>query len=155
MSNDLAGPWLTVNASEITTDTAVHVGEILSTPSPYDIPVAVRINEGDASDPAFCVELKYIGGDERLSRQDVTADLEVFYGARSGRIYRVMVDTKLAKSGARDRLDSVKDALHWILEKNLASSVSMTNCKLVEKTVKEHETDLLRQLTAFGSHAHR
>jgi hypothetical protein len=154
MTVNFVGPWIEVNPSEVVKG-VTYVRDSSgnqSTPSPYDIPLAVRINEGGLQDPAFSIELRYVGGQEQ-TRSNVVADCEVQLGARSGRVYRVLVDTKHATHGGRQDMLLVKRAIEGLTKQAALDEVPGVNYKLACIAVEKHEQELVGQLVRFNTRA--
>lgn len=143
------GPWINVNPAEIVKSKALSADQegVESSPSPYDVPMAVRIDEGDLADPAYAVELRYLGGDERTRRNRV-ADLVVETGAKSGRVYRVIVEAKESGHRARAGVEQIAKALESA-KVNPSHLLHLVNVFMVGKAIEAHADDLARQLTKF------
>lgn len=153
MSVQTYGPWINVNPAELTrSDVRSDSQEgIESSPSPYDVPMAVRIDEGDLADPAYAVELRYLGGEEITLRNQL-ADLVVEVGAKSGRVYRVIVEAKDTERRAKSDVEKIAKELELIKEAS-SSLLHFVNVHMVGKAIGVHAADLTRQLTKFSSKA--
>lgn len=139
------GPWINVSPSEVVGPTGVTSGPegIESSPSPYDVPMALRIDEGDLADPAYAVELRYLGGDERTSRNRI-ADLEVEVGTKSGRLYRIIVEAKSIDRRARSDVQKVAKVLEGAHVS--PSGAHQFNMVLVSRAIDVHADELAQQL---------
>jgi len=131
MNSAVIGSWINVDPAEVIGDPEQREGVQVS-PSPYDIPLALRINEGDPNDPAYAVEI----------------------GTKSGRVYRVLISTKLASSGARKRVFELTQAIQDFRVPSTFIHAS-TNRDMVKRALVIHEAELLRQLDDLElSHGH-
>lgn len=142
-------PWIDLKASELVNSALITQEEgVQSTPSPYDVPMALRIDEGDAGDPSYAFELLYLGGDERTQRNRI-ADLAVEIGEKSGRVYRVIIGTKLAATRARADVERIAKQLETGVAE--LSKVRSANVFMVGKAIEAHAGDLATQLTHLGA----
>lgn len=137
MSQSYAGEWVQLDADKLVLATSEAGLQVL--PSQYDVPVAIRINEGEPNEPSYAVEVRYVGGtDERTQRQRLTDDIDAEIGKVSGRVYRLLVSSH--RVGAREQLGAVVEAI---------GTLSATkNVNMVCRAVKLHEAELLSQLQA-------
>lgn len=150
MSHGTVGQWVQLDPSNLVLGTEDSGLQVL--PSPYDVPVAVRINEGDPEDPSYAVEVRYLGGSsESTQSQHPTADINVEVGSRSGRVYRVLVDKKLASAGARTQLGALADAVAKVAAYGKSRTPFASNAQMVSKAMQLHERELLSELARLGS----
>jgi hypothetical protein len=150
VSTHLVGRWIDVDPREVVVSTEVNPG-VQGSPSPYDIPLALRVNEGDPGDPVLVVELRYLGGREPTVRKGVL-DVEVELGAGSGRVHAIRVDARRALHEGRRSLGVLKRAIAELeaLPIMTRPSAARAHYQTVRRAVELHERDLLRQLQAFG-----
>ena len=148
MTDATVGRWVTVDPGKVVKSSS-EAGGLQVLPSPYDVPVAVRINEGDPTDPSYAVEVRYLGGSEERTRKGQSvADVDVEVGRSSGRIYRVLIDAKLAKSSGRTHLDEVAKAV------NALNAQPKGNAGMVSAAVLLLEKELVKQLNDLGRMVH-
>jgi hypothetical protein len=144
------GPWIQVDPGAVVDrDSPEGVGVVVS-PSPFDIPLALRINEGNLKDQAYCVELRYLGGEEEQTKFERVSSLECKVGLKSGRVYAVMVDTSQAQNSKRASLDFVTQALRDVGGRVEGFS-GLAKYKLASKAVESRESDLVNQLKLWHS----
>lgn len=144
------GHWIETNAQEVVSNAVSQsaVDGMTLVPSPYDVPLAFRVVEGDPTDPAYSVEVMYLGGNEQTTRK-LAADLEVQVGTKSGRIYKVLIDTKHAKGGGRAHLSQMDKALKQ-LQGSVAGRSTKTNYDLVRYIMMSNEESIIRQLAEMA-----
>ncbi len=149
------GHWIEVDTSSLVRQVSGrppgHVGLTVS-PSPYDVPLALRVVEGDRADPGFLVEVRYLGGIEQMKAVGGRSEFQLQVGKNSGRLYRVLVGSKPAKEGARVHLDSMTKAIDH-LRRQTRNMSTKTNYELVRRVVQAKEPEIVSQLREFASSA--
>lgn len=154
MNTVKTGQWIEVDPSKavasVLRDGEGSASGVQVSPSPYDIPLAVRVVEGDPVDPAYEVEIRYLGGQEGTSAPPPDASIGLVVGVRSGRLYRIVVNGQVAAAGARQNLDSVIKAIERFREAREAQGARTVNCSLVDFAVRSRESELVAQLAQTG-----
>ena len=147
------GNWIDVDTSQVIPQVSGkppgHHGVTVS-PSPYDVPLAFRVVEGDPADPAFSVEVRYLGGSERTKVVGSGSNFELQVGEKSGRLYRVFVNSKLAKEGARIHMGSLAKAIDELRSHTPLMS-RKTNYELVRRIVEANGVTIVTQLKGLAS----
>lgn len=139
------GDWMEIDPVEVsdqvhgTPGAAVHLS-----PSPYDVPIAMRVVEGDPLDPAYGIELVYITGREPTVMFNTGPGLGVEVGKSSRRIYKVNVDP-VQTQFRRNVLDSVKAAIAALTQEQRVGSPSL-NYAIVERAFATKQNAIIDQL---------
>lgn len=152
MSFHKIGPWINVDSENVLSKSLPLMDSdgFAYSPSPYDVPLAVRIDEGDIADPAFAVEFRYLGDVERkIDRNHVTDNLSVDLGVRSGRVYRVIVSAHGVECNRGKEIESVARELESYNSSLSVGALTYDcsgNFSLIGKAIDFHKSELSKQL---------
>lgn len=111
--------------------------------SPFDIPEAVR-GDYNARLDRFVIEFKYLGGTEDLVIGFEDKELSLWFGKKSGCLYKIHVDVKQMETesiGVRLMLD-VDTALKSLEHKKKYHN-RIRHFKAAKAAIKENESELL------------
>lgn len=144
------GHWIDVDTSKVVPQVSGKPRDlhgVTVSPSPYDIPLAFRVVEGDAADPAYSVEVRYLGGSEQTKAARGRSDYELQVGEKSGRLYKVLVP---ATRGARIHMEPLAKAIDH-LRSHTQEMSAKTNYELVRRIVEANAALIVSQLRELSS----
>jgi hypothetical protein len=151
----IAAPrWIEVDPSKLL-DSVPLEADLSSgfhvTPSPYDIPLAIRIS-GDAIEGRFGIELRYLSGaDEPLRSESLADGVELAIGTRSGRVHAMTVAQRVALSFGVPTLQPLVDAL---TAGGRAKGGRALNYKLVRHCLVKYEQQIIAELAGAQEQRH-
>jgi hypothetical protein len=85
--------WIPLDSRELNQPSTEKVGdvEIIAYSSPYDVPAAMGTYRDENNNP-YRIDFRYIGGEEP-TKPETMDDVTLWFGRRSGRLYRIDVNT--------------------------------------------------------------
>jgi hypothetical protein len=150
--------WVTINPEDIRSRFSkrrlIAGGEAEFSPSPYDIPQALRVLHRD-EDKCFIIEMRYLTQDEKTVELEFDESVSAEIGKASGRIYKLIISLEVLKRrfGPLPNFKSLTDAMLVATRDAIKSwavgrldNVAFNRYDLPSDAIKSSERNIMREL---------